>query len=52
MGTIDKVNARFGRGTLRFAAAGFKQAWKTRAEHRQLRYINHWNELLTLNAAI
>ena len=51
MGAIDKVNAQFGRGTLRFAA-GFKQGWKTRAEHRQPRYTTHWGELLTLNAAI
>lgn len=48
MQTVDRINRRMGAGTLRYAAAGYKQCWQTRAEQRTPRYTTCWDELLTL----
>jgi DNA polymerase V len=48
MGALDRVNARWGRGTLRPATAGFEQsraAWDTKFEMRSPRYTTRLNEL-------
>jgi DNA polymerase V len=57
MKVIDKLNTKFGRHTLKFAAAGVKQAWLTESEKRRNafpigkspRYTTSWNELLTVS---
>lgn len=45
METVDRVNARFGSNTLRFAAQGTARPWKMRQEHRSLRFTTRWDEL-------
>ncbi|HIF0232812.1 TPA: Y-family DNA polymerase [Legionella pneumophila] len=45
MSTLDAINTRFGRGTLRLAAEGYAQVWKMRAEMRSPCYTTRWTEL-------
>ncbi|MDR1945976.1 MAG: Y-family DNA polymerase [Desulfovibrio sp.] len=46
MSALDAVNRRFGRGTLRFAAEGRKDApWRSRQDRRSPRWTTEWSEL-------
>lgn len=45
METLDAVNARLGRGTLRFGTEGFQQGWTMRQAHRSPAYTTRWEEL-------
>ena len=53
MATLDAVNARFGRGTLRPAATGLDagQPWRMRSENRSPDYTTCWADLPTAWAA-
>ncbi len=42
---IDKLNARYGRGTIALAGAGIEKRWKLKAEMRTPAYTTNWNEL-------
>jgi len=44
--TMDRINAKYGVDSLKFAACGTKRHWQMRSEHRSERYTTHWNELL------
>lgn len=46
MACIDAINARYGWGTVRFAASGFVQGWQMRANNRSPHYTTAWEELL------
>lgn len=46
MAAVDKLNAEHGRGTVRYAASGFVQGWKLRAEQKSQRYTTEWGELV------
>lgn len=46
MQALDAVNGELGPGLLRYAAAGIKQDWRMRSEHRSRHYTTNWNELL------
>ena len=44
--TVDQLNAKLGRGTIRILSAGAKDAaWKLRTEHLSPRWTTRWNEL-------
>ena len=45
MAAVDRINARFGRGTLFPAAIGVEHAWAMRAAHRTPRYTTCLDEL-------
>ena len=45
METLDQINRKLGRGTLRLAAEGFQHAWKTRTDYPSPRYTTRWAEL-------
>ena len=45
---VDRLNARFGRGTIFPAALGIKRAWALRAAQRSPRYTTRWDEVLTV----
>ena len=45
MGTVDRINQIWGRGTVRTAAAGFTQQWAMRSQNRTPRYTTNWREL-------
>ena len=47
MRTVDRLNIRFGRDTVSFAAAGRRQRpWKLRREFLSPCYTTAWDELL------
>ncbi len=49
MATVDRLNARLGRDTLRFAATLARDpAWKMRQLRRSRRFTTAWDELLTV----
>jgi DNA polymerase V len=46
MRTVDRLNIRFGRDTMSFAAAGCRRPWKLRRELLSPCYTTAWDELL------
>lgn len=46
MSTLDVLNARMGRATVRYGAEGFEAAWRMKGEMRSPRYTTRWEELL------
>jgi len=46
--TIDKVNNKYGRYTLSFAATGTKQPWKVQQSKKSACFTTNWHELLTI----
>ncbi len=48
--TIDGLNAQMGSGTLKYAAQGQGQAWRTKCELRSPRYTTSWDELAAVRA--
>lgn len=46
MATLDRLNGRMGRDTVRFGVPGEHAAWPLRCEHRTARYTTRWNELM------
>ena len=45
MQTLDHINARWGRGTMRLAAEGFDHSWQMKREHLSPCYTTEWNDL-------
>ena len=45
MAVMDRVNAMWGRGTLRSAATGVKKSWSMRREKMSPLYTTHWEHL-------
>lgn len=45
MQTVDAVNARLGRGALRFGTEGFRHGWAMRQAHKSPAYTTRWAEL-------
>lgn len=50
MQTVDALNARFGRGTVKLAGAGFEQEWRHRPERLTPAYTTDWNQLPIVRA--
>lgn len=48
MQTIDKINKRHGKGSVKFAACGIDQFWKMLSEMKSPCYTTRWNELLKI----
>ncbi len=49
MGTLDRLNAKYGRATVQFGSSGVCQTWKLRSERRSPRYTTSWDELLKVH---
>lgn len=45
MQTVDQLNDRFGRGTVRLAGAGLTQSWQNRQERLTPAYTTQWDQL-------
>jgi DNA polymerase V len=45
MQVMDRINATFGRGTLRSAAEGIRPAWRMKRERMSPAYTTRWDEL-------
>ncbi len=50
MAAMDRVNAKFGRGTLFPAAVGIERGWKQQAAHHSPRYTTQLDELPRVRA--
>ena len=50
MAAMDRINAKYGRGTLFPAAAGIERAWKLRAAYHSPRYTTRLEELPSVRA--
>ncbi|MSS73893.1 MAG: Y-family DNA polymerase [Candidatus Latescibacteria bacterium] len=51
MELVDGLNARWGRGRVRFAAEGLKQEWGMRQSRRSPRFTTRWEELPVVRAS-
>jgi DNA polymerase V len=47
---LDKLNTRYGKGTLKIATMGFEKKWKLRQEKLSPNYLTDWNDLLIVYA--
>jgi DNA polymerase V len=50
LAAVDDLNARFGPGTVRYAAEELSQAWQPKRGHRSPNYVSDWNELPLIKA--
>lgn len=50
MKTMDGINARFGSGSIQFAAAGLVKPWAMRSARRSLRFTTRWSEIPVVKA--
>jgi len=50
MQVMDRVNGAMGADTLKFAALGIEQGWRTRFGKLSRRYTTSWDELMTVRA--
>lgn len=48
MNAMDKLNQKYGRGTLKSAAEGTSKSWQMRRELKSPNYLGSWNELLSV----
>jgi DNA polymerase V len=46
MKSFDKLNSKYGRGTVKLAVLGTNQKWQMKATYRSNRYTTLWSELL------
>lgn len=49
MTMIDKVNSKWGRNKIKFAAEGVEQKWKMYQANKSQCFTTNWHELLTIN---
>ena len=45
MATLDELNQRFGRDTLRVASAGVAKTWEMRSQEQSLYFTTQWQDL-------
>ena len=48
MQTMDQINQKLGKDTVKFGALGLTQAWRLRSDYFSQRYTTHWTELPTV----
>jgi DNA polymerase V len=46
METVDRINVRYDKAAVRFAAVGFKQAWKSKPSRISPKFTTSWHDLL------
>ena len=47
MATMDEINAKYGRGTLKLSNDGARKAWGMRADNKSPHYTTNWDEIAT-----
>ncbi len=45
MATLDEINAKMGRGTVRSAGEGLLKSWAMRSDNKSREFTTNWNEL-------
>lgn len=48
MQTIDNINQKMGKETIKLASEGFNKPWKMRQENKSPNYTTNWDELLNI----
>ena len=48
MKTIDAINKKWGRDSIKLATEGINQPWKMKRSRLSQRYTTNWNELLEI----
>ncbi|HDP24836.1 MAG TPA: Y-family DNA polymerase [Deltaproteobacteria bacterium] len=51
MNTLDRINTRWGSGTIGYASSGFSRPWWMRQEKRSARFTTSWAELPLVKAS-
>jgi DNA polymerase V len=46
MSTLDAINAKMGKSTVRLASQGFNAPWKMRQDNKSPHYTTNWNDLV------
>lgn len=49
MATLDEINARMGRGTVRSAGEGMQKSWAMRSDNKSKAYTTDWTQLAIAN---
>ena len=47
MATLDEINAKMGRGTVRSAGEGVQKAWAMRSDNKSQAFTTDWAQLAT-----
>ena len=45
MATMDKINRKMGKESIKLASEGFKRPWKMRQQNKSPSYTTHWEDL-------
>jgi DNA polymerase V len=48
MSTIDQIQAKMGRGTIKLASEGMNYAWKIRSGRKNPNYTTSWDGLVVV----
>ena len=51
MNAVDRINGRWGRNTMQFAAAGLKKTWNMRQSRKSPAYTTNWDEIPVVKAS-
>ncbi|GAA0204115.1 Y-family DNA polymerase [Kangiella japonica] len=46
MQAVDSINAKYGKGTAKFALQGFNQKWSMKSERRSKDFTSNWNDIV------
>ena len=46
MATLDEINAKMGRGTVRSAGEGIQKAWAMRSDNKSRAFTTDWTQLV------
>ena len=49
MNTIDSINKKIGRDSIRYASQGYYRKWKLKQERLSPCYTTRWNDLLKIH---
>lgn len=49
LSTVDILNKKYGRGTLKFASSGFNNSWMTQANLKSPCYTTNWHDLMRVS---
>lgn len=46
MATMDKINRKMGKESIKLASEGFKRPWKMRQQNKSPSYTTNWRDLV------
>jgi DNA polymerase V len=48
MESLDSINSKYGKDTIKFGSLGFKKRWAMRADARSPRYTSRWSDIISV----